>query len=281
MSPANATSTTSASAAPSSLVTTSETVLDTGGRCPRVEGRTLINLADVSQTITSGCDAYVCLHCGPRKARAFTHAVAWQLAQKDRTRFVTLTQLPDGWQPTRMKMRRLALDLRSEGFRTEWAWTVEKGSKTGMKHAHCTQYGDYIPQDVLQDLWGHRVDIRAVKTAQGVTNYLSKSGEAAVARYLSKTAWDDYEDWLDLTGGRPFHTSRGFFEGRGVRGALTEARKQWRKGEAPRFVVLDGEARRLYQAYRSTGDVEMLAHVVQALRAEGHRTKSVSSMQHP
>lgn len=105
--------------------------------------------------------------------------------------------------------------MRSSGFRTEWIWTTERGAKTGMVHVHAIQTGDYIPQKVLQRLWGGRiVDIRAAH--RGAAGYISKSA-AAVAQYVTKGSTGDLEAALAANGGRLHHWSRGWWDGLGIR----------------------------------------------------------------
>lgn len=180
------------------------------------------------------------------KARGVALGVAWELRRHDRSRFVTFTNMPPDWQVRRQRMRDLARWARKEGYENEWAWTTEEGSKTGMVHVHACQWGDYIPQADLQDRTGAIVDIRVIKgDAAAVTAYTAK-GAGAVTRYLTKSAQDDYGRWLDLNGGRPLHTSRGFFQGVGTRGAVAAAKAEARKGDPVQWVVASAVAADVY-----------------------------------
>lgn len=138
------------------------------------------------------------------------------LAWAEPQRFVTLTQAPAEWQALRQRVRKLCLRARNDGYRVEWAWTVEKGSQTGMIHVHALQHGDYIPQRRLQDLWGRRVDIRAIKTATGAALYSLKEAQR-VAGYATKGARSNLVEHLALNGGRGYHISRGYLRGKSTR----------------------------------------------------------------
>lgn len=126
-----------------------------------------------------------------------------------RSRFITLTQAPADWQDRRGQVRDLARRIRSAGYRCEWIWTTEAGSKSGMIHVHAIQHGDYVPQRQLQELWGGRiVNIKAGHENHG--EYISKSA-SRIAHYIGKAGRDDLDSALELNGGRLHHWSRGFF----------------------------------------------------------------------
>lgn len=138
------------------------------------------------------------------------------LAWASPERFVTLTQAPDEWQPLRQKVRKLALALRAEGYAVEWAWTVEAGAKTGMRHVHLLQHGDYIPQRTLARMWGRRVDVRKIGEASGAAGYAMKEA-SRVAGYAMKNGRTDLARHLALNGGRGCHLSRRYLRGYRVR----------------------------------------------------------------
>lgn len=160
--------------------------------------------------VPAGCSTWRCDWCGPQKGRRKAEIVAWA----EPTRFVTLTQAPDDWQRLRQKVRKLTLTLRSAGHDLEWAWTVERGSRTGMIHVHALQHGSYIPQRELQDRWGHRVDIRRISDVDGAARYTTKHASRRVVGYTMKHTGDDLQRHLDLNGGRGVHLSRGYLHGR-------------------------------------------------------------------
>lgn len=132
-------------------------------------------------------------------------------AEVGRSRLITLTRAAPDWQHRRTEVRDLARRLRSSGYRCEWIWTTEAGSRSGMIHVHAVQFGDYVKQAVLQDMWGGRlIDIRAAHARHGA--YISKAG-AAVANYISKGGREHLDLALTLNGGRLHHWSRGFWGG--------------------------------------------------------------------
>lgn len=167
--------------------------------------------------------------------------VGWSATRHDRQRFLTLTQAPDEWQARRQRMRDYKRQLAAKGLACEWAWTTEKGGENGMVHIHAVQWGDYLPWRTLLDVWGHRVNIKEVKTEpQLVAGYISK-GAGAVAGYLTKEAQADYLGWLDLNGGRPWHTSRGFHGPGGYEAARKALQAAKRAAGAPSWRSCAGD----------------------------------------
>jgi hypothetical protein len=181
----------------------------------------------------ASCDAYRCTSCGPRKALAAAAIASWSVRQVKIGRFVTLTQAAEDWQERRWQVNNLRRSLRRQGYRWEVAWTTEKGSKTGMTHVHALQHGSYVPQRVLQDSWGHRVDIRKIRE-QHVARYVTKDA-LKVAGYVVKGSTAEHggmADFLDLNGGRAMHWSRGFLHGLTKREATLALRDELNNGEA-------------------------------------------------
>lgn len=129
---------------------------------------------------------------------------------------MTLTNAPDDWQALRQKVRKLALNLRGEGYRCEWAWTVERGASTGMKHVHLLQHGSYVPQRRLQDAWGAIVHITAIRGATGASRYALKEARRVTA-YALKESRAGFEAHLELNGGRAYHLSRAYLRGKRTR----------------------------------------------------------------
>lgn len=155
------------------------------------------------------CGSGRCSRCGIERARVRARLVTERCRTVTHPRFLTLTNAPDDWQQRRGQVRDLARRLRADGLETQWIWVTERGSNTGMVHVHAIQFGDYIPQAALQDLWGgRRVDIRAATPRTG--EYISKSA-GKVASYISKGGSEDLEEALSLNGGRLHHWSRGFW----------------------------------------------------------------------
>lgn len=160
----------------------------------------------------AGCDTWACPWCGPRQARRRAAVLAWAAP----ARFVTLTQAPDNWQALRARLRKLTLKVRAEGYACEWAWTVEQGTQTGMRHIHALQHGDYIPQRTLERLWSRRVDIRAIRGRAGAAAYAMKEA-GRVAGYAMKGSHGDLLAHLDRNGGRGCHYTRAYLHGRRLR----------------------------------------------------------------
>ena len=158
----------------------------------------------------AGCSTWRCEWCGPQKARRKAEIVAW--AQP--TRFLTLTQAPADWQRLRQKVRKLRMRLAADGHVSEWAWTVERGKRTGMVHLHCLQHGDYLPQRYLQDRWGAIVHLRRIDDADAAARYTTKHAARRVVSYTLKGTATELHDHLDLNGGRGIHLSRGYLRGR-------------------------------------------------------------------
>lgn len=154
------------------------------------------------------CRAWACEVCGRYKAKQKAAIMAWAKPE----RFVTLTQAPDDWQALRKKVRVLKATLCAAGYRTEWAWTVEKGKKTGMKHVHALQHGDYVPQRVLQKRWGAIAHISRVKETDNAVLYTLKEAQR-VSGYVTKGAAENLGQHLELNGGRGCHLSRGYLHG--------------------------------------------------------------------
>jgi hypothetical protein len=176
------------------------------------------------KVMDADCDTGTCQVCGVRRAKARAAAITWQQRRQDRSRLVTLTDCPVGWQERRTQLFHLRSRLQKAGHRVEWIWTTEAGAKTGMIHVHAIQHGSYIPQKELQDAWGGRiVDVRAVHDA---AEYISKSA-SRVAGYITKGAADERRGLaihLGLNGGRLHHWSRQFFGGMSIREAVSASR---------------------------------------------------------
>lgn len=157
----------------------------------------------------AGCSTWACPWCGPAKARRKAAIVEWAKPE----RFLTLTQAPADWQRLRQKVRKLRLRIAADGYRVEWAWVVERGSRTGMVHVHALEHGSYIPQRYLQERWGAIVHVRRVDDAGAAARYTTKHAAARVVSYTMKGTRAALAEHLDLNGGRGIHMSRGFLHG--------------------------------------------------------------------
>lgn len=151
-------------------------------------------------------------------------------ARADRRRLVTLTAVPEDWQQCRSQVRDWAREVRAHGFRWEWAWAREANPRGTGFHVHGVQHGDYVPQRVLDDLWGGRkVDVRALRRP-GAGVYAVKEA-LKVAGYIGKGAAGSHHDHLDLNGGRAVHLSRGYLHGLTSREAMAEVAREQAQGE--------------------------------------------------
>jgi hypothetical protein len=116
------------------------------------------------------------------------------------------------WQSLRQKVRDYRRLLRRRGFGWEIAWTVEKG-KNGNLHVNALQKGDYVPQRVLQDVWGGIVHVQKIgRNPERVAGYATKEARR-VAGYTVKEAGRAREAHLVLNGGRLVHLSRDYLGG--------------------------------------------------------------------
>nr|CRY96544.1 hypothetical protein [uncultured prokaryote] len=193
--------------------------------CQRRPFYLLVANEDPRKKAVAGCNSYACNICGPKKINQIVGAIAWAQTQRDRSRFITLTQAPQDWDKRRQKMRDLTRWAKSLNKDFEICWTTEVGKQTGMTHVHAVQVGDYIAQAALQERWGSIVDIRAVRrNKKAVAGYISKGAAGAVGKYMTKQGKEDYSEWLTLNGGRPLHWSRQFFNGLGVDDAIKQSK---------------------------------------------------------
>lgn len=166
------------------------------------------------------CKNARCRRCS-RQVSAQTFALARRALDEvdDHVRFITLTQAPSGWEPTRQAVKTWLQHLRRLGYVMHVLWVVEEGSQTGMKHIHAIQWGSYIPKEVLSASWPH--GFTQIEGARAATNYLAKG----VVRYVAKGLDGDaagIEEHMNLNGGRAAHWSTQFFAGRG-RNSFREA----------------------------------------------------------
>ena len=159
------------------------------------------------------CKNARCRRCS-RQVSAQTFALARRALEdtNERVRFITLTRAPEGWEPTRQAVRTWLQHLRRAGYDMHLLWVVEEGDKTGMKHIHAVQWGDFIPKEELSASWPH--GMTQIEGARAATNYLAKG----VVRYVAKGLDGDgeaIEEHMNLNGGRAAHWSREFFAGQG------------------------------------------------------------------
>lgn len=130
-----------------------------------------------------------------------------------RVRFITLTQVPEGWGAAHRAMRVWRDNLDRHGVAGQTLYVLERGDQTGMKHAHVVQHGPRkIPMDVLDASWPY--GMTQIESAREAVDYLAKG----VVRYVAKGLDGDAQaltDHMNLNGGRAAHWSRSFFCGEG------------------------------------------------------------------
>jgi hypothetical protein len=157
------------------------------------------------------CKNARCRRCS-RQVSAQTFALARRAMEEvSRTRFITLTQAPEGWEETHAAMQAWRKNLGRHGVAGQALYVVERGHETGMKHVHAVQWGPKkIPMQVLDDSWPY--GSTQIQAARAATDYLGKG----VIRYLGKGIDgdpDSIEAHMNLNGGRAAHWSRSFFAG--------------------------------------------------------------------
>lgn len=157
------------------------------------------------------CKNARCRRCS-RQVSAQTFALARKaLEPLEHVRFITLTQVPEGWEETRQSIKSWLLHLRREGVEMNALTVVERGEENGMKHVHAVQWGDFIPKDLLDQSWPHGYN--EIEAARAATDYLAKG----VLKYVAKGIDGDgeqIEEHMNLNGGRAAHWTRGFFAGK-------------------------------------------------------------------
>jgi hypothetical protein len=209
-------------------------------KCPRVNWH-FLNLS-TGQRAPGRCRAARCPVCGPLQALEWARVISHGGATGPPERYAVLT-LPEsmwdmGWQPLRQKMRDYRRLLNHRSFEWEAAWTAEKGNG-GNLHVNALQKGSYIPQAVLQDVWGGIVHIQRIRRRpHGVAGYVLKEARS-VAGYALKNAGDDERAaYLAMNGGRLAHMTRGYLGGETKASVLRALREQ--TGEHDRWIRADG-----------------------------------------
>lgn len=189
------------------------------GRSSLIVVRECIHTGDTPQLIPLPCDLRSCPDCARRRqadvARKYAQILAEQVIQLPRGvrhgkrfRAVTLTRRnPGGYDPDRLRTqiiqtRRLVSDflrrvwIRRGGRRNRPGVGAVFGvevSPSGMVHAHCLVYGEYVDQEELSELWAsmtpdasHVVDIREVRVP--LSRDPTESLHAAVVECLKYSA---------------------------------------------------------------------------------------------
>jgi hypothetical protein len=118
---------------------------------------------------------------------------------------ITLTNIPHDKKTAYHAFQQLVRDIRGEGMRFEYCRFLEVGKKTGMRHFHLAQRGDFIPVKWLS--------IHAAANGLGKIVHAEKCYGAGPAFYLAKYITKD--DAI-LPGWRKVASSRGFLRPREV-----------------------------------------------------------------
>lgn len=149
------------------------------------------------------CRRWGCDVCGPRRLRRYGRSI-------DRGGYqfwVTLTRAPSD---ARQGVARVRYRL-AQSAAIEWAWTLERGGKTGMIHAHlCVRavsldYGQ-VSREARRAGWGRVAWCRRVLVPTHAGEYASKAAYASKASRLE----GQWQAHISLNDGRGWHFSRGF-----------------------------------------------------------------------
>jgi hypothetical protein len=202
-------------APPTSLVPMDQTVHEITGPeawklCPRInhDRQFWVNIF-TGEKRPDSCRANSCEVCIGPNARKKAAILSW--AQPER--YAVLSQAPTDWDVCRQKMRNLPRLLKRRGYRWDQGWTIEINPRGTGHHVNVLQKGDYVPQKVLQEVWGSIVHIQAVRTPPAaLAGYVLKEA-AIVSGYVLKDAQTGVHvmDHLAANGGRLAHVSRGYF----------------------------------------------------------------------
>lgn len=198
---------------PTSLVTNGRTV-DGNQVCLRSR----IDFYNVltGQVIRGRCGASFCPACAPVSAWWKAQIISHGGATGNPERYFVLTNAPEDWPKLRQKMRDLRRILARRHGSFEQAWTVEVGSKTGMRHVNVLQKGTYIPQHELQDTWGAIVHVQKIRDTPGKLGTYALKEAQRVSGYALKETGDGQEPlkrFLENNGGRFVHLSKNYLGG--------------------------------------------------------------------
>lgn len=113
---------------------------------------------------------------------------------------ITLTNIPLDKTEAYFGFKQLVRDIRAEGMDFEYARFLEVGDKTGMRHFHLAQRGDFIPVRLLSK--------RASANGLGRIVHAEQCRGAGPQFYLAKYIT---KDDFSLPGWHKVASSRGFF----------------------------------------------------------------------
>jgi len=141
------------------------------------------------EVVDFDCRSWKCPVHGPRMLWRWKQRISmvpWQL-------FLTLTLVPENKAAAAASWTEYIRVLRRDFGVTTYLRTLELGPRGGMRHYHVLLHGtDYINANALRALservgFGRRTNIKKIKNAPGVTNYVTK----ALAYVLKEVGVDD------------------------------------------------------------------------------------------
>lgn len=201
-----------------------------GGRCPARIGWVFFNDRS-GEIVPARCGRNRCGYCLPLNARRRALAMAWVGCDRS----ITITNLadatdPDPWPTARRRYNRVREYLLRQSIDPgAWGVFIERGSRSGMVHAHVAQRGsEAVPKAALQEA-AHRAGagwtrIERIRSRSDFSSYVGKGFSTYVGKGFSAP---NAHDALSLNGGRLGHFSRGFFRSAsGATLAVREAEKQ-------------------------------------------------------
>jgi hypothetical protein len=166
---------------------------------------------------SNACRLRWCPICSKARYQLIREETRSYLLSVRKPKFLTLTlrhtsaplsdQIEDLYRHFRLFRQHKGLKSRIRGGC--WFFQVKRAKKTGEwhPHLHCVLDADYIPKTDLQDDWrqttgdSYIVDIRAVKDAEKVSDYVSRYA-ASPCRMSNFTPCDRYEVFTVLHGRR-------------------------------------------------------------------------------
>jgi hypothetical protein len=210
------------------------------------KGVRLLNLT-TGEVVSARCGRNGCAYCLPLNARRRAAAMQWVGVRRS----ITITEVAsrddeDPWQAARRRVNRVREYLQRESIDPGlWGYFIERGTQTGMVHAHVAQRGaQRLPKEALQEA-SHRAGagwtrVEAIRQTGKFSAYVGKGFSAYVGKGFTQA---DAVDNLTLNGGRLGHFSRGYFkspegETLGVREAEKRAAEAFRTEEAGRWVII-------------------------------------------
>lgn len=171
--------------------------------CPRVKWSFLDTVT--GELRPGSCKTYGCEVCGPKKLKEFELLLAWAGPE----RMFTLTLAPEDHQTRLWQIRNWVRSIRGDGYRFQYAWSVEENPGGTGHHVHMLQRGDFVPIRKVVASWGGRVCYaQRLKGNAGLASaYLVKA-----ARWdLNKVANYTLKKQEGVT--RPLWWSRDYFHG--------------------------------------------------------------------